>query len=66
MTLVIGAAAGFALAATINIEHSNQIGEYQPALPSQILDRNGKLITEIFAEEKRRVQALVAIAFHDP
>ena len=64
MTLVIGAAAGFALAATINIEHSNQIGEYQPALPSQILDRNGKLITEIFAEEKRDIVSVEEVPKH--
>ena len=64
ITLVIGAAAGFALAATINIEHSNQIGEYQPALPSQILDRNGNLITEIFAEEKRDIISVEEVPKH--
>ncbi len=64
LTICIGAGVGLALASFINIENSEQIGEYQPALPSQMLDRNGNLITEIFAEEKRDIVRVEELPKH--
>jgi penicillin-binding protein 1A len=64
IALAIGSALGFALAATINIQHSGQLGKYQPALPSQVLDRDGNLITEIFAEEKRDIVTVEEVPKH--
>ena len=56
--LVIGISLGAALAAMNNIDIRRDFEEYEPALPTQILDRNGNLITEIFAEEKREIVPL--------
>ena len=59
-----GIALGIALGSTRNLEITGQIGETQLALPSQILDRNGKLITEYFAEEKRNIVSINEVPRH--
>ena len=58
ISIGIGFGLGIALGATSNLEIAGNIGEEQLALPSQILDRNGKLITEYFAEEKREIVSI--------
>lgn len=55
VSIIVGIGLGIALAETRNIEIHQQIGEYSPAIPSQILDRHGNLITEFFAEQKREI-----------
>jgi penicillin-binding protein 1A len=55
LALILGIGLGLALAETRNIQIRQKLGEYKPAIPSQILDRNGALITEFFAEEKREI-----------
>jgi penicillin-binding protein 1A len=59
-----GVALGMALGTTRNLEITGQIGETQLALPSQILDRNGKLITEYFSEEKRNIVSINDVPRH--
>ena len=59
-----GIALGIALGSTRNLEITGKIGETQLALPSQILDRNGKLITEYFAEEKRNIVSINEVPRH--
>jgi penicillin-binding protein 1A len=53
--LIVGVTVGYGIASTKNVQLIENFGEYQPALPSQILDSNGKLITEFFSEEKREI-----------
>jgi penicillin-binding protein 1A len=53
--ICIGCLTGLFLAETQNIQRQLNIGEYSPALPSLILDRRGKLISQYFAEEKREI-----------
>lgn len=38
-----------------NIQNSSSFGEYEPAIPSKVLDINGKLITEFLSEENRKI-----------
>jgi penicillin-binding protein 1A len=54
----LGTSLGFALAMTRNIQNTENFGEFQPALPSQILDINGNLITELFGDEKRDIVSI--------
>ncbi len=61
LAIAIGVASGLAIAATKNIQSIEDIGRDQPALPSQILDRNGQLITEFFQEEKREIVSIEEI-----
>lgn len=50
-----GIALGLMLAGTVNIQKQASFGEFTPALPSQVLDINGQLITEFFSDEKREI-----------
>jgi penicillin-binding protein 1A len=54
----IGALLGVALGETVNIQKRTDFGAYRPALPSLLLDRRGKLITEYFAEERREIVSI--------
>lgn len=60
----VGVGAGFVVSGTKNLQIRDELGEYQPALPSQILDRDGELITEIFAEEKREIVTVREVPRH--
>ena len=53
--ILLGIVFGIIMAETKNITNLNRIGDYKPSLPSQILDINGELITEFFADEKREI-----------
>lgn len=55
LTLIAGITFGIIFGLTKNISGTMVIGEYTPSLPSQILDINGELITEFFADEKREI-----------
>lgn len=61
--LTFGIALGLALAATLN-NPIEEFDTYQVALPSQILDRNGKLITEFFSDEKREIVSIDELPKH--
>ena len=49
----IGVVLGIALAETRNLQLTENLGETELALPTQILDKNGNLLAELFSEEKR-------------
>jgi penicillin-binding protein 1A len=54
-TVGIGIATGFAAAKMVDADIREELEEYDPALPTQIYDRDGELITEIFSEVKRDI-----------
>ncbi|TFG64691.1 MAG: PBP1A family penicillin-binding protein [Spirochaetales bacterium] len=60
----IGITIGAILASTKNIQNTEKLGEYHPALPSIVLDRNGDLITELFSEEKRDIVTVEELPKH--
>ncbi len=60
----VGIALGVALASTENIEIANDLEKRQLALPSRILDRDGRLITEYFSEEKRNMVSIDELPRH--
>ncbi len=64
ISIVIGLSLGLALAATKNIQSLENLQEHKPALPTQILDRNGKLITQFFSDEKREIVSIDEIPKH--
>ncbi len=53
--LFIGTGLGYFLSTSADTDVRGDLSEYKPALPTQILDRNGELITEIFSDEKRDI-----------
>ena len=58
ITIGIGISTGLMLAINHNIQNMENFGEDNPALPSQILDINGNLITEFFSDEKREIVSI--------
>ncbi|MCL2293563.1 MAG: PBP1A family penicillin-binding protein [Spirochaetes bacterium] len=64
ITVTVGITFGIIFALTKNISVHNKIGEFQPALPSQIVDINGKLITQFFSEEKREIIPIEELPRH--
>lgn len=63
-TLGIGIATGIAIASVENIDTLDRIGGERSALPSQILDRDGRLITEFFSDENRELVAIDELPRH--
>ena len=59
-----GVGIGLALAFTRNAETLELMGEEQPALPSEVLDRNGDLITTFFSTENRQLVSLSEVPQH--
>lgn len=55
VSALIGILLGLALAGTVNIQKQASFGDFKPALPSQVLDIHGQLITEFFSDEKREI-----------
>ena len=64
LAIVFGVFIGLFLSQSTNIWQTADIGRYDPAIPSQILDRNGKLITEFFGAEKRDIIPLSELPPH--
>ncbi|MBN1836901.1 MAG: PBP1A family penicillin-binding protein [Spirochaetales bacterium] len=62
--VAIGATLGLALATTRNIQTAESLQDSKPALPTQILDRNGLLITQFFSEEKREIVSIDEMPRH--
>ncbi len=58
ITIGTGISTGLMLATNFNIKNMENFGEDNPALPSQILDINGNLITEFFSDEKREIVSI--------
>ncbi len=55
LTAAVGTGLGLAFAGTRNIRGLDIYGSDRPALPTQILDRKGRLITQFFSVEKREI-----------
>ena len=55
LSVIIGVVLGRTLSEIRNIDIRADLQNYEPALPTQILDRNGNLITELFSDEKREI-----------
>ena len=62
--VLMGSLLGAGIAATINIENSENFTEFTTTLPSKLLDINGELITEFASDEKREIIALNKLPQH--
>ena len=60
----IGVGLGFTIAATENIRSREDFLEFNPALPSRVLDINGEFITEFSADERRELVPLDELPRH--
>jgi len=54
-SIAFGLGIGLFLSGSRNTDVRGDLSSYVPALPTQILDRHGELITEIFSDEKRDI-----------
>lgn len=50
-----GAGLGWLTASTINVKNTENFTEFNPSLPTKLLDINGELITEFSSDEKREM-----------
>ena len=64
VAVTVGITTGFALAAVYSIPDIEKYGNQTTALPSQVLDRNGDLITEFFSDENRDIVAIDELPRH--
>ncbi len=64
VAVILGITLGLTLGATRNIQRAGSLQEHKPALPTQILDRNGELVTEFFSEEKRELVSIDQLPRH--
>lgn len=62
--LSLGIATGIAIAAVRNTDALTGLNQEESALPSQLLDRHGRLITEFFSEENRDLVAFDELPRH--
>ncbi len=62
--IALGSLLGASLAITRNIIHNENFTEFNPALPTRLLDINGELITEFSADEKREMITLEELPPH--
>jgi penicillin-binding protein 1A len=60
----LGIATGVAIASVKNTGNLHDVDTRTSALPSQILDRNGKLITEFFSDENRELVTIDELPRH--
>jgi len=62
--LILGVGIGVAIASTRNIANIEDFTDFNPALPTRLLDIKGRLITEFFSEEKREIVAIKELPQH--
>ncbi|HRY81944.1 MAG TPA: transglycosylase domain-containing protein, partial [Spirochaetia bacterium] len=62
--LLLGIGIGVAIASTRNIANVEDFTDFNPALPTRLLDIKGRLITEFFSEEKREIVAIKELPQH--
>jgi penicillin-binding protein 1A len=55
LALVIGVTGGILLAMTVNEANNENFNNFKPALPTKLLDINGKLITELRSDQMREM-----------
>lgn len=63
-TVAVGIVTGVAIASVENIFDIEQHHNQQSALPSQVLDRHGRLITEFFSDENRELVSIDELPSH--
>ncbi len=64
LALLLGTAAGVAIAATSNIRESENFQDFKLDLPTKIYDVKGRLITEFFSAEKREIISIKDLPRH--
>ena len=64
IAIIVGVTLGLALATTKNIQNAENLQDTKPALPTQILDYQGRLITQFFSEEKREIVSFDELPKH--
>lgn len=64
VAILCGVSLGLALAFTHNLRNSENFTEFNPALPTRILDIRGDLVTEFASEEKREIITLDKLPPH--
>ncbi len=64
LVLGLGIATGVGIASVRNTGDLDRVGQQASALPSQILDRNGRLITEFFSDENRELVTIDELPRH--
>lgn len=62
--LICGAILGFALAQIHNLKNTEHFTDFNPSLPTRILDINGDLITEFYSDQKRELITLQELPSH--
>ncbi|MFW5843342.1 MAG: penicillin-binding protein 1A [Spirochaetota bacterium] len=64
MALTLGITTGLAIASVKNVGNLESVGTQVAALPSQILDVKGRLITEFFSDENRELVTIDELPKH--
>lgn len=64
IAIIVGVTLGLALATSKNIQNAENLQDTKPALPTQILDYQGRLITQFFSEEKREIVSFDELPKH--
>lgn len=62
--VVVGVAVGAAIASVQNIQEISRSTETESALPSVLIDRHGREITELFGDEKRTIVSIEDLPRH--
>ena len=64
LVLIFAVVIGVAIASTYNLTGMNNFNDSEAALPTQIFDRHGRLITEFFSDEKRELISIEEMPRH--
>ena len=64
LAIVIGVGTGLAIASVRNTPDIDTFGTREQALPSEVLDREGRLITQFFSEERRELVSIDELPNH--
>lgn len=62
--IILGVVVGVVMASTRNIQSVENYTEFDPSLPSRILDNQGRLITEFASDEKREIISIKDMPQH--
>ncbi len=62
--ITVGIMFGMAIASTKNTIATENFSEFDPALPSRVLDIEGRLITEFVSDEKREIVSITELPQH--
>ena len=63
-TVLFGICLGLLISNTVNTINTEQFTEFNPALPTRLLDINGEVITEFASDEKREMISLNELPQH--